>query len=125
MGPFLVEDMYADWSLIRREQLSQTYLTMCCALADHFLSIGRYEDAVKWANTILSENQFDEVAYRQLMLAYAAQGRRNEALRQYQRCEQVLRNELGVSPMPETKHVFQAILMREQISNNATEIERK
>ena len=124
-GPFLVEDMYADWSFIRREQLSQTYLTMCRTLADHFLSTRCYEDTVKWANTILSENQFDEVAYRQLMLAYAAQGRRSEALRQYRRCEQVLRDELGVSPLPETQHIFQAILMRKEMSNNATEIERK
>ncbi len=125
MGPFLVEDMYADWSLIRREQLSQTYLTMSCALADYFLSIERYEDAVKWANTILSENQFDEAAYRQLMLAYAAQGHLNEALRQYQRCEQVLHNELGVSPMSETLEVFQTIVMRKQMFSASKEIEQK
>jgi DNA-binding SARP family transcriptional activator len=125
MGPFLVEDMYADWSLIRREQLSQTYLTMCCALADYFLSIERYEDTVKWANTILSENQIDEAAYRQLMLAYAAQGHLNEALRQYQHCEQVLRNKLGVSPMPETLKVFQAIVMRKQMFSASKEIEQK
>jgi DNA-binding SARP family transcriptional activator len=125
MGPFLVEDTYADWSFIRREHLSQTYLIMCHTLADHFLSTGRYKDTVKWANTILEENRCDEAAYRQLMQAYAAQGRRSEALRQYQRCEHVLRDELGVSPMPETLHVFQAILMRKQISNNVAEIERK
>ena len=102
MGPFLIEDMYTDWSFIHREQLSQTYLTMCRALADYFLSVGRYEDTVKWANMILSESQCDEEAYRQLMLAYAAQRRSSEALRQYQRCEHVLRDEFGVSPMPET-----------------------
>ena len=125
MGPFLVEDMYADWSFIRREQLSQTYLTMCRALADYFLRIERYEDTVKWANTILSEDQFDEAAYRQLMLALAAQGHLNEALRQYQRCEQVLLNKLGVSPMPETLKVFQDIVMRKQMFSDSKEIEQK
>ncbi len=125
IGPFLIEDMYADWSFIRREQLSQTYLTMCRALADYFLSVGRYEDTVKWANTILSESQYDEAAYRQLMLAYAAQRRSSEALRQYQRCEHVLHDELGVSPMPETVYLFQAIMTGKQVFSPSIEIERK
>ncbi len=125
MGPFLVEDLYADWSFIRREQLSQTYLTMCRNLADHFHSTERYKDAVKWANIILEEDRCDEAAYRHLMLAYTAQGHRSEALRQYRRCEHVLCDELGVTPMPETVHVFQTILARKQVFNASMKIEQK
>jgi len=56
-----------------------------------------------------------------LMRAYAAQGRRNEALRQYKRCKRVLLEELGAPPMPETVNLFQSILTNEKISSKWNE----
>jgi DNA-binding SARP family transcriptional activator len=112
-GTFLPEDLYADWSFMRREQLAQRHVTMCSALAAHELAAGHYAAAVQWATAMLEEDRCNESAYRQLMRAYAAEGRRGEALRQYQRCEQVLQAELGVSPMPETTAVFYALLKGE------------
>lgn len=109
-GPFLAEDLYADWPINRREQVSQIYLAMCSTLADHYLQVGRFEDSSKWASTILNEDRCDEAAHRLLIQIFTAQGRRSEALRQYQRCERVLLEELGVSPMPETMRLFQSIL---------------
>lgn len=121
-GPFLAEDLYADWSINRREQLSQVYLAMCSTLADHYLQVGRFEDAAKWASTILNENRCDEAAHRLLIRIYTAQGRRSEALRQYQRCERVLLEDLGVRPMPETVHVFQSILNYEHTQPDEAKI---
>ncbi len=110
---FLIEDMYADWSFAKREQLSQTYLTMCRALLVYCLDAGYYEDAAKWAGEILKEDRCDEDAHRQLIRIYAAQGRRSEALRQYQRCKRILADELGVMPMPETVNIIEALLVSE------------
>src|SRR5207253_1670480 len=90
-GPFIPEDIYADWSFTQREQLSRIYFTMCSLLTDHYLEIQHYEDAAKWATAILKENRCDEAAHRQLIQIYAAQGRRSEALQQYHRCERTLR----------------------------------
>ena len=112
-GAFLTEDLYVDWPIIQREQLNQAYLAMCGALSEHYLEIGSYEDAAKWASAILKENHCDEVAHRQLMRINVAAGRRSEALRQYQRCERILAEELDVSPMPETISLFQSILSNE------------
>ena len=109
-GPFLVEDIYADWSSRQRDYLDRVYLAMCSMLAEHCLGSSQFEDAVKWANDILQENHTDEAAYRQLMRAYAAEGRRGEAVRQYQRCERILREELGVVPAPETAALLETIL---------------
>lgn len=118
-GPFLPEDMYADWSFLQREQLSQIYLTMCKALTDYYFNHGHYEDAAQWATDILKENRCDEAAHRQLIQIYAAQGRRSEALQQYQRCVRVLREELGLQPLPETVLVFQALLANEPLPGQA------
>jgi DNA-binding SARP family transcriptional activator len=115
-GPFLPEDVYSDWSFLRREQLSKIFLSMCGTLTDHYLSVKHYEDAAKWAISRLKENHCDEVAYRQLIQIYIAQGRRSEALQQYQRCEHILREELGVHPLSETVRIFQTLLAGESTS---------
>jgi DNA-binding SARP family transcriptional activator len=111
----LLDDLYADWSQIRREQLTQNYLTMCRALAANAFANRRYDQVVRWITMILEDNRCDEAAYRQLMSAYAAQGNRTEALRMYQRCEHMLAEELGVPPLPETTALFYAILHGEPV----------
>jgi DNA-binding SARP family transcriptional activator len=120
-GPFFVEDMYADWSFTRREQLHQIYLAMCHALANYYIETSCYEVARKWTNTILKEDHCDEEAHRQLIRIYSAEGRRSEAMRQFQRCERVLVEELGVSPMPETIQLFQTLLTGKPPSNEKSE----
>lgn len=109
-GPFLPEDLYADWSQIQREQLTRRYMTACSALASHHFDAGRFDEAVAWATRLLEEDRCHEEAYRQIIRAHVGAGRRAEALRQYQRCERVLAEELGVQPMPETTALSSAIL---------------
>ncbi|GAC1404350.1 MAG: hypothetical protein NVSMB49_22750 [Ktedonobacteraceae bacterium] len=124
-GPFLSEDLYADWSFMQRKQLNQLYCVMCSMLARYYLEVYRYEDAMRWSGAILKENRCDEEAHRQLMRIYAAQGRRSEALRQYQLCERILVEELGVQPMPETRSLFWAIFNNENLPEDGIRIERK
>jgi DNA-binding SARP family transcriptional activator len=109
-GPFLLEDLYADWSVARREQLNQCFETMCHALTSHYLDIGHHEKAEQWARAVLKENRCNEEAHRQLIHIYIVQGRRSEAIRQYQSCERILAEELGVPPMPETIATIRDIL---------------
>jgi len=108
--PFLVEDIYADWSFIHREQLRQIHIYMCTALAEHYLAAHAYSKAAHWATVIIEENRCDEVAYRLLMKANALDGRRGDALRQYQHCQEVMRTELGMQPVSETTALYQAIV---------------
>jgi DNA-binding SARP family transcriptional activator len=121
-GPFLTEDKYADWSLLQREHLSRVYVEMCKTLTDHYLKVKSYEDAERWATTLLKENRCDEAAHRQLIQVYAAQGRRSEALQQYQRCERILREELAVQPLSETVQIVQMILKNDSSSDDEVKI---
>lgn len=121
---FLIEDMYADWSSARREKLSQVSLSMCRVLTSHYLEAGRYEEAEKWACENLKGDRCDEKAHRQLMQIYSAQGQRSEALRQYQRCQHILAEELGIAPAPETVNLLHTLLANE-VSPRWKEIERK
>jgi DNA-binding SARP family transcriptional activator len=108
-----MEDLYADWSFPRREQLRQIHREMCSALATHYLQTHSHEKAARWGTAIIEENRCDEAAYQQLMRIYALEGRRNDALQMYQRCQQVLVQELGMQPMPETVALYQAIISGE------------
>jgi DNA-binding SARP family transcriptional activator len=101
-GPFLVEDLYADWSSLQREKLRYCYLSMCSVLAHSYLQAQHYEEAQTWATAMLTENKCDETAHQLLIRIYVAQGRRHDAIQQYHTCEQILRQELGVRPLPET-----------------------
>jgi DNA-binding SARP family transcriptional activator len=110
IGPFLQDDLYADWSSVRREQLRSIYLAMCKVLTDYYIETGNYEEAIPWATAMLKENACDEVAHRQLMRIYATQGRRSEAIRQFHHCQHTLFTELGVEPMSETLKLFHTLL---------------
>jgi len=116
-GPLLPEDIYSDWSFVLREQCALAYLAMANELTAHYLATRRYEDALQSAHAVLRENRCDETAHRHLIQVYSAQGRRSEALQQYQRCEVVLREELGVKPLPETTLAIQAFLSNDTLSN--------
>jgi DNA-binding SARP family transcriptional activator len=117
-GPFLPEDLYAEWSQIRRQQVTQAYLSMCSAVAEHLQTTGKWDAAADWALRIIEENRCDESAYRQLMRAYACQGKRSEAIRQFRRCERVLEEELDVRPMPDTRALFDCIVRGEALPDS-------
>ena len=56
---------------------------------------------------------FRETAYQLLMKMHAAGGDRAEALRVFAKCRELLRDELGVSPSPQTEAVYLEILRAE------------
>src|SRR5213078_970087 len=53
---------------------------------------------------------FRETGYRRLMEAHVAAGDRAEALRVHERCRQLLADELGTYPSPETESVYRDLL---------------
>ncbi len=108
--PFLLEDLFADWSFLHRKHLSQIFEEVCHRLTSLYMEDQNYELAASWALKILAANNCNEVAYRLLMSIYTLEGKRHEALQLYFRCQQVLRDEMNVSPLPETEMLYQAIL---------------
>jgi pentatricopeptide repeat protein len=66
--------------------------------------------AVTDAEEALVLAPFRESTYRMLMRAHAAAGNRAEALRVYQRCGDLLAEELGVCPSQETETLYLKLL---------------
>jgi DNA-binding SARP family transcriptional activator len=114
-GDFLVEDLYADWTIARRARLEELYLTLLGRLARHYLDEERHAESISCCRQILARDSFREDAYRHLMRCYSRIGRRNQALREFRECQEVLRRELGVSPMRETVALYEQIVREETV----------
>ncbi|HWI64394.1 MAG TPA: BTAD domain-containing putative transcriptional regulator [Symbiobacteriaceae bacterium] len=108
-GDFLADDPYEDWATADRERLREQYLDLLLRLGDLALEAGRPAEAVERAHRVLIADPIRESAYRLLMRAHARQGNRAVALRDLQRCSEVLRRELGEEPMPETRELAHRI----------------
>ena len=62
--------------------------------------------AIQHAAEMVELEPFRETAYQLLMKMHAAAGDRAEALRVFAKCRELLRDELGVSPSPQTEAVY-------------------
>jgi DNA-binding SARP family transcriptional activator len=70
---------------------------------------GRYEEAIAYGQRILSLDPLREEVHRELMRYHQLAGRRAGALRQFELCRRVLREELDIEPMPETIALYRRI----------------
>ena len=100
----------AAWIETQRRRLRDVLLRAYDCLVEVWLQRGDTTLAIVTARTALDIAPFRESGHRRLMRAHAAAGDRAEALRVYEECRQLLREELGVSPSPETQEVYEALL---------------
>lgn len=105
----LLEGWYHDWCLYERERLQNIYLTILHRLMCHYESRCEYEAALVYGARILCHDRACERTHRQLMRLHHLAGNRTAALRQYQRCLDALREELGVKPEQSTRKLYEQI----------------
>ena len=111
LGEFFVKDSAAfeEWALVKREQIQRKALTALDNLAVYHARRGEYNHMEQAARRRIELDAFDEGAYRQVMQALVQQGRRGDALAQYEACRRILTGELGVEPSAETTKLYQRI----------------
>jgi DNA-binding SARP family transcriptional activator len=105
----LLPGYYQDWILFERERLQNMYLLMLDKLIVHLQFRGEYEVAQGYGATILRYDPARERTHRQLMHLYSLAGDRTSALRQFERCVQALKLELGVKPERKTVELYERI----------------
>ena len=95
-GDLLPDDIYESWTVEPRARLRRRYLDVLRAGA-------------LWAR-LSEEDPTDEQATRELMMIDLDAGERRAAIRRFERLREVLRDQLGVGPDPETVALYERVL---------------
>jgi ATP/maltotriose-dependent transcriptional regulator MalT/DNA-binding SARP family transcriptional activator len=109
-GEYLPETLYETWAAEERELLATVFLECADKLTEFYLQQNCYTDVIELCQRTLAQDNCWERAYRHLMLAYSHLKDRGQVGRTYQRCVQTLREELDVSPAPETEKLYQTLV---------------
>lgn len=106
----LLGDCYEDWCIVERERLQGLYVRALARLMAYNSVHTEYDMAIDCARRILCCDPLREEVHRDLMRLHLDAGQPAAALRQYRQCEDLLRDELGVEPAPETRALLSPIL---------------
>jgi DNA-binding SARP family transcriptional activator len=107
-GDFL-EGWCEEWCLYERERVRQMYFQLVNVLIAYHEARGAFGVGRELGLQLLSKEPTQERTYRQLMRLYYLGGDRCGALRQYQRCVEVLCAELDVRPSALTEALYEEI----------------
>lgn len=106
----LLPGLHEEWIEPHRERLKHSYSGALACLIALFEEARDYQAALGHAESLLSQDPYQETVHQSLMRLHGLIGDRAGALRAYERCETLLRRELGVEPGIATRR------MRDQIS---------
>ncbi|MBK7871989.1 MAG: winged helix-turn-helix domain-containing protein [Saprospiraceae bacterium] len=106
---FLLDLGDEDWVLEQRDRLREKYIVVLKTLGEYFVEYKQCDFAINLFNKILEVDDCYELAHRYLIQCYGAQGMRDKAIRQYQKCEATLMKKLTAKPSGETMRLYQSI----------------
>lgn len=100
---------FDEWQLLQTEALRRDLSWALEKLAYAYEARSDLARAIVFAQRWVTLDPLHEPAQRRLIALYGRTGQRAEAHRQYQTCERLLAEELGIEPEPETKQLFEQI----------------
>ncbi len=106
------EPAFDQWLAGERERMRLLAASAFSRLMDQAEGETRTDQAIGWALKLLTLDPLQEHVHRRLMRLYAAQGRADAALAQYELCQRVLTDQLGVRPEPATEELASELRAR-------------
>jgi predicted ATPase/DNA-binding SARP family transcriptional activator len=108
-GDFLEGSPGGEWVLARQDELRRAYEEALLELGELLFEGERYTEAAEAYRKVIAFDRYSEVAHRRLMRSYAGRGEPGRALRHYQDLSEMLGEELGSSPAPETAELYERL----------------
>lgn len=109
----LLPGFYDEWVVLERDRLGTAYHQKMNLLLDRLIKDGRWDKVLHWGEKWIQLGHAPEPAYRALMKAHAGLGDQVMVSDTYQRCRQILASEMGLEPSPETRLLYEQILLGE------------
>ena len=108
-GAYLPKVDY-QWVLSQREHLHQKYLHATANLINLLMETKQFQQVVAVAQRVLELDRCSEPAHRAMMIAYSEMGDRAGVARQYEKCQNALKEDLGVTPSPQTEQLYKSLM---------------
>ena len=107
-GEFL-EGCHQDWCLYERERYQQIYFRLIDRMMAFCEAHHDFHAALALGMRLLRREPARECTHRRMMGLYEMAGDRCSAIRQFERCVEALREELGVRPSRRTLELYEQI----------------
>jgi DNA-binding SARP family transcriptional activator len=117
-GEFLEDEIYDSWSALDRENLKEIYLVIMDKISELYVLSKKHLESIGLCEKILEKDNCREDIHRRLMLSYYRIGQRDKAIKQFQKCVEVLKEELEVKPSSETTNLFEQLKRDSLITKN-------
>lgn len=105
----LLPGFYDDWIVLERERLNAVFETRMDLLINRLVDHQYWNETVEWSERWIALGGAPEPAYRGLMMAHAARGDLSGMAAAYRRCEEAMRNDLGLAPSESTRSLFEQL----------------
>jgi DNA-binding SARP family transcriptional activator/TolB-like protein len=111
-GPFLDgffsgSSAFEDWAATEREK----FLTLAIGSLEKLARLVDVEKGLTFARRLIAMEPTREASYRLEMELLAVSGQRDRAIRTFEACRAMLQKEFGVDVSPETKKLWQSLLV--------------
>jgi DNA-binding SARP family transcriptional activator len=99
----LLAGVFDDWALTERERLRALYVDAQVHLMAAHRARGNLQQSLDSGRRVLAVDPLRERVHRELMTLYRDSGQPAEAIRQYELCRHLLREQLGMAPGAQTQ----------------------
>ncbi|MFI5265941.1 MAG: BTAD domain-containing putative transcriptional regulator [Chloroflexota bacterium] len=103
-GELLPEDRYEEWCAGKRDELRDRYIDLLSELARLYEARADVSAAIATQREVLAADPTREGAHAALMRLYTSAGREDDAARQHQQLERMLREDVGIEPEESRQH---------------------
>lgn len=119
-GLTLGDATFDDWLSVERERIRSKSIDLLKSLSNEEEAAGRLDRSASRLAALFRLSPTDEEAHRQLMRLHLARSRTDDAIRQFEKCRTILREQLGVSPERATFEIWEEAKRVRQRSTGVT-----
>jgi len=101
---------FNDWIFYEREKYQESYSTLLLKLAKLYLKSNMYNESILVLNEVLKINPYREDVYLELMKLHIQTNNVQAALKEYEKCEYILREELNIRPNEEVIEYYRNVI---------------
>ncbi len=103
---------FMDWLYIQRERYRLLLQDMLTNKTNGLVKEKKFHAVIENGHQLLQLDNLHEKWYRVLMRAYIQIGRKDDAIKLYETCRQVLFTELSIQPSTETQSLYRSIMQK-------------